>query len=322
MITPQVGWGSGPSGYWRTTNGGYSWTALSQPPGRVYDFVSANEAVTATGEPGAVSFEWTADGGQHWISRTLNIPAANGNFVLPEALSFSTPTTGWLLVEPEQGMNSDSGWLYQTTNAGASWTLVASASIGGTLPSALGTLSFSATGQGWLLASSSSTTTPRLYQSSDGGVHWVMSAIASPQGYYADPLALPTVEGSRGTMVAGLANPPGVITHAAAAVFQTVDGGRSWKEVGQSLTLDNAIAAPMFATPEVGFAPVQGALLATSNGGISWTRLGLPTFPAGSTVQQIDLLGTQDVWLVLTDSAHGQLMAISHDGGKSWTVQP
>jgi photosystem II stability/assembly factor-like uncharacterized protein len=124
------GWAPGitdPNPLYATTDGGMTWTAVTNISGPVPDGICGMQAIGpatihGTGRyAGGAYFISSTDGGASWISQDLN--AAYGAFV---DLLFFTPDEGYITAHVNAPGGQDAAQLLHTTDGGASWTTVMS----------------------------------------------------------------------------------------------------------------------------------------------------------------------------------------------------
>lgn len=101
-----------------STDNGSTWQDHQIPGGPGYwnvDLIDPNHWALTNGTTLAI----TADAGAHWAISTPNIPLSRiGSGMIPDQLSFLTPTQGWAIPAP------DGGPPLWTTDAGATWVKV------------------------------------------------------------------------------------------------------------------------------------------------------------------------------------------------------
>jgi len=128
--------GSGESGLFVTTDGGRTWNARAGAPGVWPDFVDGEHgfALGVTGNDNPSIILWTtSDGGMHWGEAPDG--ALHGNGPDEESqLDFISPRIGWavsvwfgnqpLLSPGQTPYPTPPDELWQTTDAGSTWTLV------------------------------------------------------------------------------------------------------------------------------------------------------------------------------------------------------
>jgi photosystem II stability/assembly factor-like uncharacterized protein len=119
-----------------TSDGGRTWTARNEPTGLSPDFVDANDAFTMglTGNDNPSAVLWlTTDGGAVWSQATNGAIHGDGPAETAQ-LDFITPRIGWavsvwfgnqgLLTNGQTPYPTPPTALWQTTDAGSTWTLV------------------------------------------------------------------------------------------------------------------------------------------------------------------------------------------------------
>lgn len=107
------GWAIGSRSFFRTTDGGTSWQALSEPgssPLVTVDFVSSSQGWAVTKQNGLLV---TSDGGSTWIIQSTPFAV--------EDVCFSSPANGWVI-----GASS----VDATSNGGQTWKEVYSSALG------------------------------------------------------------------------------------------------------------------------------------------------------------------------------------------------
>jgi photosystem II stability/assembly factor-like uncharacterized protein len=112
-----------------TSDGGRTWTARTDPSGEAPDFIDADHGFTMglTGNINPAAVLWrTTDGGATWSQAPNGAIRGNGPAETGE-LDFISATTGWmesLPVYSEPVPNMVPPQLWQTTDAGSTWTLI------------------------------------------------------------------------------------------------------------------------------------------------------------------------------------------------------
>lgn len=118
--------GSG-NDFWRSTDGGISWTSLYTFGGKVKEFEisrsNPNVIYLATNTP--TQLQKSTDGGSTWT--VLSLPAGTSIRRASLAASFSDENTLWM-VSPD---NSSNNRVFKTTDGGASWTNLTTNTING-----------------------------------------------------------------------------------------------------------------------------------------------------------------------------------------------
>jgi hypothetical protein len=306
MLSTTTGWAYGPM---RTTDGGANWLDVSPPsiPGRTVKndefFLDATHAWVAETAATAgkcvdhvVTFR-TADGGQTW-QQASPIPvrfAGSTDVIWTGAtnhaswLYFVDPQNGWLL------LGSGPASFKQSDGVDQSWI-----------------------GAGWSVGD--------LYRTNDGGLHWTLAASSpgSSAGCIPAPLngrlhesAISFSSPTTGWMVAtcGSTSPLQLLV--------TYDGGRSWAKSATPLAPNEA---PVFFDQRHGLMFGDGGLLATSDGGATWSvRTTQGAFGA------IDFINPSQGWAIgpgdtFLQCSPSNLVPCSgnfrfyhtDDGGKTW----
>jgi len=99
-------------------------------------------------------------------------------------------------------------------------------------------------------------------------------------------------------------------------IFRTADTGATWEQVATGI--DYSLRRMKFVDENLGLAVGYSAIVATEDGGKTWTRCSVP-----SRVGDCSLIGIACVdkarWLVV--GSHGVILA-SEDSGRTWTSQP
>jgi len=247
----------------KTTDGAATWTAVYTPDVKLQSLAFTGTRVYVGGwaYQGLSSIYRSIDGGTNW-TRTLTVP----NYACFYALA-TNPFTPTLLLAG--GGSGTGGFIYRSGDGGLHWTEVYTISPGYNYVTSLAfhpltpTLAYAASS--WPGMPST------LYRSQDGGLTW-SSVLTDTAGPFA--LELPNTI---------------YVAQAWGKVRKSVDGGKSWTEVGdspggaQSLAID---LAPMPHVLYVGLA--KRGIYTSTDGGVSWTEansgLQLPLIPTDITV--------------------------------------
>ena len=319
----------------RTSDGGRMWTPLAPaalkavPAGlALLQAQSADRAsiavVGATGPTSKQTIVYsTDDAGRTW-ARSAPVPGAD-----PVAIDFVDARHGWLLESMGAAMGQNPVRLYQTTNSGRQWSLVAKS---GTVnapasPSGLPVfgdkegLAFRSASVGWITGGCNCL---EVLASRDGGTHWAPQPVPLPARICeAGGCEVPAPQfAGRTTFLQINAYPR------TGYLLVSRDGGASWKT--ESLP---AGAGPYprltFFGARLGIAVSAGAqgmvgsmFYVTSDGGLSWTA-----------VQQGKVFGrapfgfdfvspsTGFAWIPGADSAGGAPdLEMTTNSGRTWTA--
>ncbi len=133
FVNPQVGFvlsrssaDASSGALYSTSNGGQTWLEASAGSADGIGFVSAQVGFEVRRLSGSgsnaptASIVETQDGGKTWVK----VPSPLDPGVISASFSFISPTQGWLLAGTATGAGTQVKYLYQTSDAGAKWTLV------------------------------------------------------------------------------------------------------------------------------------------------------------------------------------------------------
>lgn len=358
MVDARNGWATGTKDghgvVLRTTDGGGTWADVTpdqvargsesscpECPARFsIDFFNADVAWVALSHPDGSKNEWimtvlkTTNGGATWTGSTVRSVFNNGDDLFAPSLDFINANDGWLMVHPDHGMNSNPGELMATYDGGASWREVTQTGSG--LPFG-GDIGFLTNSTGWLVGAGTSTTNNKMYMTTDGGKSWTKQDLpfaGATSGTLSVDAPPSFFSSTTGIVTATHVPNSHLSVDFAKDVFETSDAGRTWRSVA-SVKTGSAVS---FIDSHHGWlwtrqprdtgstAPVQGSLLATSDGGQTWTPLHLGSalsahLQAGEGVISIDFVSASDGWMLVQSALGAQLLRTT-DGGHSWTDLP
>jgi photosystem II stability/assembly factor-like uncharacterized protein len=214
----------------------------------------------------------TNEGGSRW---SVAVPP-EWTGITPRAISFGTPTTGWVV--------ADNGVVFVTRDSGAHWSRQTADAISGhnwiAIRALSGTRAIAASTDGVLIGTN------------DGGITWTLrSAVAGGRLsalYFSDAL--------HGWAAGADASGVGL-------VLETDDGGGMW--VPRSTPMNSALSAVTFADSARGWAAGSAGVLSTSDGGATWVAVAAPS----------ELLGAEHVSLAFTSATRGFLGREASSGG-------
>jgi photosystem II stability/assembly factor-like uncharacterized protein len=206
-------------------DGGRTWAQRSTGDLKDLSFVSANEGwgVGNVFPTGSQRLESTSDGGRTWRARPVPCPRPAA---VATAVSFVSPTQGWLLCTGQMGAGNADRAIMQTTDGGRTWSTVAQALLGGPTSGRLTTsgyptgIFFLPDGHGWMWAERG----VGIQVTTDGGRSWLTRGTV-PNG--ADTSMSSTRILSDRTGLALLTNGNDQATQ----LIDTFDGGRTWRVI-------------------------------------------------------------------------------------------
>ena len=317
-----------------TTDGGASWgwsrtSAVSGFAGpQDIQFVSATEGWTwgsdTTGNNGMLLR--TTDEGTTWQA-SLTMPS-----LLPLAVRFSGPATGWV-VGSDAGQTTTLGQvLYTTTDGGQTWnapvaipqddntTFAAFAPQGGPRAVLLETLWSTGAGNGDIVGT-------RVYRTTDGGATWLAPTLlkgvdlghaafsSATKGWATDGSWLwRTTNGGaswhkvhRAPGYASVTTVGNAVWVVNGSVLHSSDGGKTWKTL-RGLS----ISCISFSDPLNGWAADGATYLRTTDGGRTWQHVTPAPKPWGTRVSSLAAVGGETVW-----GAAGRVIRTT-DGGQHW----
>src|SRR6266849_4742789 len=337
--------GAASGGIWKSTDGGASWTPLTdfQPSLATGSLAIDPSSCTAddcttiyvgTGEVYGSSIYFGAgilkstDAGATWTQQGANI-------FVPQGSPDRAARIGAIAVDPfnsQIALAGTSGGLYRTTDGGATWTQVAALSGQGT------GLSFDVNNSGVVYAALSQATAAGIYRSTDHGVTWsrlsgtgVNLFPTTGVGY----MALSVVSGAAGAVggVTLYAVVQQLNSNSLRGVWKSSDSGANWVQL---------VNTPNFCFPLCGFATAIAAdpanpdivfaggtldafakeFIRSADGGNTWVQVGCQHPSAGScTLGDNDVsVGTDYHALVFT--ADGSRVYMGNDQGAWRTDNP
>lgn len=351
MVTEDTGWASGNGSILRTIDGGSRWEDVT-PPGKITDprdtaweFLDSNTAwmVTSTKKGLGVTVFHTNDGGRNWQSAPVPVES-NGSELIIRSFDFVDSEHGWMMLQPEHGMNSSPGQLFSTADSGATWLKIADAygyenPPPGTLPFG-GTICFRDSANGWVVGSNASTTPQRLFITQDGGYTWKQQSLTLPSGLpkgkidVAGPPVFFSSDSKEGAIMA-IFIPDSYKTVEYATVFYiTRDGGLTWQcrnpvDYGDTavdfVNADEWWYWQLEPRDSRSTTPAKGKFCHTSDGGKTWSEISPDNtlkelLQQGQNIMEVDFFDSKTGWmLVASRNASSNTLLKTTDGGSSWT---
>lgn len=340
MFGTQSGWGQTPGGKYEmshilhTSDGGKTWLdVLPQDqqankgysgPELVVDFLNASTAwfALSQGKASVVStFVYhTSNGGQSWQEATFPLNIPNSSLHVRQ-LAFSDLHHGWLLLTATQDQtNTESAFIFSTSDGGQHWTQVATTgTAGGAIPlqGDKAAMNFMDTQTGWLTIGDYSTisATAGLYKSSDGGHTWTrqnLPTFANPTKPTLMPLAPTFFSANDGILPIQYSN----TSSTGIVLYDTHNAGASWQVASiLPITIAGALDAAQvdFLDASHGWI-IDGTtttLYMTSDGGHTWSK-----HSGFQGLQSVNFASIRQGWA--QDSNSCSLLLSTQDGGQSW----
>lgn len=302
------GWATAGGALYRTTDGGAHWVQQTTAPVAAWAFaLKAPGSVVLAGPVygGSGGVASTSDAGVTW-RQTTRTPAGSADLA---ALQFSDATTGWAA--------GSGGEIIRTSDGGSTWTAQAS----GTTADLHGVRFVDAT-NGWAVGGQGV-----IVNSTDGGADWT----AQTSGVTDDLLGVSFANATNGWVVGHSAYSYFLPT--TAVILATTDGGAHWATQTAPLpAADAELTDVVFADATHGWAvgAILGdegtnasVILATTNGGATWTRQ-LTYHPPvlenqpGAVLTAIACSDARHLVAVGTDDSGCEVFRTAN-GGATWT---
>jgi photosystem II stability/assembly factor-like uncharacterized protein len=306
----------------RTTDGGLHWTDVTPLDSSGQRVSVGDLAVLTPLIAWVLSFHGfdfgplfhTADGGKTWSSGIA--PPILGS------VDFIDAQNGWGLygVGAAGSMEAD---IYRSTDAGATWTKVASTtadneSSGLPFGGDKGDVTFLNATTGWVTGTVGVPDVLYLYVTHDGGYTWQQQQLSlppgltsrwfavttSPQFFTANDGVLPVFYGSEDPAT-------GAAVGAVAVFYITHDGGTTWTSTTPLSVSDVWTPLSSFTDVNHGWIADGDVLYVTTDGGSHWTAI--PPTPLFANVKQIDFISPQVGWALTPAS-----LLKTEDGGLTW----
>jgi photosystem II stability/assembly factor-like uncharacterized protein len=264
----------------------------------------------------------TADGGRTW--RKTALPA--GRTGMSAAMSFVSPSTGFLLLSANSAKSPEPWVVYRTNDGGASLQRAGTATLpdqppmSGPEPMMAFSDPLDGIVAGW----------QAVLRTQDGGAHW--STVSVPVSFGARYSGVYQLRafGPNVVLVAYLdgATAPGATTYASG------DAGRTWRSAAAIEIIDYSAIVDGQTWLQLGMHGTESVhIRVTRDAGATWTS-STGSGPAGRHVMAVSFVSATDGWAIFqVDSTcpptsmcpiqpeNGQL-AQTHDGGVTWQVLP
>ena len=316
------GWGFTETYIVRTNDGGITWFNVTPPDldevGSTGEIFILDNDQAWVQKPDFNNFPnngllyRTVDGGLTWsISST---PFSGGD------LSFIDSVNGWMLADLGVGAGSNAVAVFQTTDAGATWTQTYtndpdSPDASDSLPLAglkadLLPLDMQTAWVGGVVYSPG---TVYLFRTDDGGQSWTPVQLEVPEGKEEaelgiDPDQMQFVSAAEGFLVVRIS-----ADSTETAVYVTNDGGDTWT---LTPTLIPEAGASDFISAEEAIIYNGQQFYVTRDAGRTWTTVS-PDIVFGDSIVRIDFVNLNSCW-VITLADEQRALYRAHDGGATW----
>lgn len=284
----QVGYlGTGGGRIYKTTDGGLTWTKLSEVNYFPSEITMLHFVTPALGFAHREHSDLlrTQDGGATWALVASQLEDFSD-------LQFVSPTTGFAV--------GDYGTIYTTRDGGSTWTLIGPAATSGLINGNYWrSVWFTSPTTGYVVGQSNRGS---LLRTTDGGLSW---------------LPMP---GLLGTIRALEFPGHGLVGYALSdsGLLKTTDGGDTWTKLPAGGTL---LSCPDANTVVVGGG--GGTVMRSGDGGATWKTTVIPArYGLGNNVVTLHMASSQVGYLATEDSAVGQMLARTTDGGQTWVLLP
>jgi len=227
-LSADQGWlVSGDRLYW-TNDQGKNWQELSQEPVQKAYFLPSGQAWSLSSQnQEQLSLLSSSNWGATWES--LNLLPPPDSAWRPLQLKFSSPASGWMVLQRVTSQAFDSGMLMKTSDGGLTWHSY-------DLPAAA-PIDFVSESEAWMTNRNGD----EIFHTMDGGVTWqpypfnqhTLSQPSLPEGttlsgWQADSLGWAVTSINR---CAGVKSTPSFTCQIDTGLQQTLDGGKTWQEV-------------------------------------------------------------------------------------------
>jgi hypothetical protein len=213
--------------YW-TNDQGKNWQDISPGSVQLAYFLPSGQAWSLFAQnQEQLDLYHSSTGGATWES--INLPLPPDGAWRPLQLQFSSPASGWIVLQKETSQAFDSGILMKTSDSGQTWQRY-------DLPAAAN-IQFTSQTEGWM----TNRTGDELYHTMDSGINW---QAAQPDRYPKSLLSLPEGTTLSGWQADGLSwaltstgncsgdkSTPSFACQIVTSMQQSLDGGQTWQDI-------------------------------------------------------------------------------------------
>jgi photosystem II stability/assembly factor-like uncharacterized protein len=224
----------------KTVNGGTNWVISTTVTGALKDVECAGFSVVVAVATTSGLVVRSTDSGLSWSTQSIGQGGTIAN------ITFADENTGYLV----KGGSVSAGWVWKTTDAGATWNRVADLQSVGTAISFINAnTGVAGTGGLW-----------GLEKTTNGGINW--NKIVNPGA-------------TQKTLwdVQILSNTVAVAVGDTSIIIRTSDAGLTWSMIPNPLSATGSLQRVCFSTPNTGWAVgTPNKILKTTDGGLTWVR--------------------------------------------------
>jgi photosystem II stability/assembly factor-like uncharacterized protein len=314
------GWAIGEAYILRTADGGLTWLDAT-PPGVTgigyitSFFLDAAKAWFILPAPDYTTgiLYHTTNGGLTW--KSVPVPFSGGS------LQFLDAQTGRMLAALGAGAGSEAVAVFQSSDAGATWSRVyvndpTVAGAGDSLPLSgiKNGVTFLDAARGWVTGSVPMDGYVYLFRTQDGGQTWAHQAVNLPAGFEAaqtDAGAPRFFSATNGIFYAGL-----YAAVSATVFYHTTDGGATWTPTFPVNLLGRYAIASL---QDVWVWDGGPAMLVSHDSGVTWSQFGT-NINVTDTLAGLDFVTASTGWALTGDAAGHYSLYKTTDGGATWNA--
>lgn len=283
----------------------------------------------------SIQFQILEPSGTRWTVGSLKTSLLRpGAPLIVRSVDFINAQRGWMVLQPQHGMNGEPGNLYTTSNGGVSWHKI-NTTTGGWVGA--GPLRFLNAATGWAVGSLATTSPNLLMVTHDGGRHFVRATVPGGSATLQNVLMPPKFFGSNGILPIQILSPGGGSSQL--VLDATRNAGQTFTAMtpipsgtGPFSPLIDMVSKRVVMIWQdrvismgVAVASFGGRFELTQNSGKTWVKI--PTtgtlhtmLRRGFVVKAIDFLNAQQGWVSLGGPLGQGVLFKTTNGGKSWAI--